>query len=80
MPRLLYRFHCLGGGDVVFDLNGRWLSSAREVRRHADRVARGLMQEAPRHDWTVWSVDVRDPAGRPVLRRAFTDIPEGRPT
>ncbi len=44
MPRRLYRFHCLGGGDAVFDLQGRWLSSIREIRQHADRVALGLME------------------------------------
>lgn len=74
MPRRLYRFHCLGGEDVVFDLTGRWLSSARDVRRHADRVALGLMDGAGWQDWTAWSVDVRDAAGRTVLRRAFTDV------
>ena len=74
MPRRLYRFHCVGGGDAVFDLSGRWLSSAREVRQHADRVALALMAGAGRHDWTVWTVDVRDVAGRPVLMRAFTDV------
>ena len=74
MPRRLYRFHCLGGGDAVFDLHGRWLSSVREVRQHADRVALGLMTGAGCQDWTVWTVDVRDAAGRPVLFRAFTAV------
>ncbi len=77
MPRRLYRFHCLGGGEAVFDLQGRWLSSVREVRRHADRVALGLMTGAGCADWTVWSVDVRDAAGRPVLLRAFTAVRVG---
>ena len=27
----------------MFDLQGRWLSSIREIRQHADRVALGLM-------------------------------------
>ncbi len=74
MPRRLYRFHCLGGGDAVFDLQGRWLSSIREVRQHADRVALGLMTGVGCQDWTVWTVDVRDAAGRPVLFRAFTAV------
>jgi hypothetical protein len=74
MPRRLYRFHCLGGGEAVFDLEGRWLSSIREVRQHADRVALGLMTGVGCEDWTVWSVDVRDAAGRPVLLRAFTAV------
>jgi len=74
MPRRLYRFHCLGGGEAVFDLQGRWLSSIREVRQHADRVALGLMTGLGCQDWTVWTVDVRDAAGRPVLFRAFTAV------
>ncbi|WP_425287563.1 DUF6894 family protein [Methylobacterium fujisawaense] len=77
MPRRLYRFHCLGGGDAVFDLQGRWLSSIREIRQHADRVALGLMDGVGCQDWTVWSVDVRDAAGRPVLLRAFTAVRVG---
>lgn len=74
MPRRLYRFHCLGDGDAVFDMQGRWLSSIREVRQQADRVALDLMTGAGCRDWTVWSVDVRDAAGRPVLMRAFTSV------
>lgn len=74
MPRRLYRFHCLGGGEAVFDLQGRWLSSIREVRQHADRVALGLMTGIGCQDWTLWTVDVRDAAGRPVLFRAFTAV------
>ena len=74
MPRRLYRFHCLGGGDAVFDLHGRWLSSIREVRQQADRVALDLMTGIGCQDWTMWSVDVRDAAGRPVLMRAFTSV------
>jgi hypothetical protein len=74
MPRRLYRFHCLGGGEAVFDLQGRWLSSIREVRQHADRVALGLMTGIGCQDWTAWTVDVRDAAGRPVLFRAFTAV------
>ena len=74
MPRGLYRFHCLGGGEAVFDLRGRWLSSLREVRQHADWVALELMTGIGCRDWTVWVVDVRDAAGRPVLFRAFTAV------
>lgn len=74
MPRRLYRFHCLGGGDAVFDMRGKWLSSIREVRQQADRVALDLMASAGCQDWTVWAVDVRDAAGRPVLMRAFTSV------
>ncbi|MCJ2138426.1 DUF6894 family protein [Methylobacterium sp. E-066] len=74
MPRRLYRFHCLGGGDAVFDRHGRWLSSIREVRRHADQVALELMTGDGCQDWTVWAVDVRDAAGRPVLMRGFTSV------
>jgi hypothetical protein len=74
MPRRLYRFRCLGGGEAVFDLQGRWLSSIREVRQHADRVALGLMTGVGCQDWTLWCVDVRDAAGRPVLFRAFTAV------
>jgi len=59
MPRRLYRFHCLGGGDAVFDLRGRWLSSIREVRQHADRVALGLMTGVGSQDWTVWAARSR---------------------
>nr|WP_245297813.1 hypothetical protein [Methylobacterium radiotolerans] len=58
----------------MFDLQGRWLSSIREIRQHADRVALVLMEGVGRQDWTVWSVDVRDAAGRPVLLRAFTAV------
>ncbi|MCJ2018664.1 hypothetical protein MKK84_14660 [Methylobacterium sp. E-065] len=58
----------------MFDLQGRWLSSIREVRQHADRVALGLMTGVGCNDWTVWTVDVRDAAGRPVLFRAFTAV------
>jgi hypothetical protein len=61
-----------GWGDAVFDLNGRWLSSSREVRQQADRVATDLMAGGGSRDWTVWIVDVRDAAGRSVLMRAFT--------
>lgn len=74
MPKRLYRFHCLGEGGAVFDMHGRWLSSIREIRQHADRVALGLMAAADCQDWSVWSVDVRDAAGRPVLWRAFTAV------
>ncbi|MGH1590692.1 DUF6894 family protein [Methylobacterium phyllosphaerae] len=74
MPRRLYRFHCLGGGDAVFDLQRRWLSSIREVRQHADQVALGLMTGVGSRDWTVWAVDVRDAAGRPVLFRPFAAV------
>ncbi|WP_407943277.1 DUF6894 family protein [Methylobacterium brachiatum] len=72
--RRLYRFHCLGGGDAVFDLCGRWLSSIREVRQQADRVALALMIGVSCQDWTMWFVDVRDAAGRLVLMRAFTVV------
>nr|WP_313900844.1 hypothetical protein [Methylobacterium sp. J-026] len=58
----------------MFDLQGRWLSSIREIRQHADRVALDLMTGAGCQDWTVWLVDVRDAAGRPVLFRAFTAV------
>lgn len=59
MTKGVYRFHCLGGGDAVFDAVGRRMASLAQVRAEADRVALALMERAET-DWTAWIVDVRD--------------------
>ncbi len=42
----VYRFHCLGGGDAVFDGTGRRMENLAQVRAEADRVALALMEMA----------------------------------
>ncbi|WHQ68616.1 DUF6894 family protein [Methylorubrum extorquens] len=69
-----YHFHCVGGGgDVVFDLSGRWVPRLRALGLQADRVAQAIMAGAPDTDWSDWLVDVHDACGRRVLVRAFED-------
>lgn len=76
MPAGLYRFHCVGEGDAVFDSVGCRLRTLTQVRAQADRVAIALMEQADA-EWTRWIVDVHDAKGRRVLARAFTDAKFG---
>jgi len=72
----LYRFHCIGADGAELDPYGCWMSSMAAVRAHADKVALMLMTSDDCSDWPTWIVDVRDPRGRRVLLRAFTEVRE----
>ena len=76
MPTRLYRFHCVGPEDAVFDLRGCRLPTLAQVRVQADRVALSLMAREDATDWTRWFVDVHDGKGRRVLVRGFTEVRE----
>lgn len=81
MPTRLYRFHCVGPEDAVFDQRGCRLPTLAQVRAQADRVALALMERGGSAEWTRWIVDVHDGRGRRVLIRAFVDArvrPEAR--
>ncbi|GJD35443.1 DUF6894 family protein [Methylobacterium aerolatum] len=80
MPTRLYRFHCVGPEDAVFDRRGCRLPTLAQVRSQADRVALALMERGGTADWTRWIVDVHDGTGRRVLIRAFADTRVGPET
>jgi hypothetical protein len=74
MPTPLYRFHCTNGFDLVADLQGRRLPTWALMRLHAERVAIDLMLGSARRDWSAWTVEIYDAAGRHVISKPFVDI------
>ena len=72
-PRL-YRFHCTDGHDLVVDRWGKRLATEIGVRRHAERVAAGLMLRGRQIDCYALRIDIYDATGRIVMRQVFTDM------
>lgn len=74
MPVERYRFHCTDGHDAVIDRSGRAIGRQILVKRHAERVARTMMEASDsRIDWSGWIVDVHDAQGRRALALPFAD-------
>ncbi|MCJ2009072.1 DUF6894 family protein [Methylobacterium sp. J-092] len=79
MPTPLYRFHCTDGHDLIADLQGKRLPTWALMRAHAARVALDLMLGGAPRDWSAWTVEIYDAAGRHVLSKPFTDVLDNRP-
>jgi hypothetical protein len=69
----LYHFHCASNRDAVFDTKGRWVHRVGDLPAEADKVARALMADGPKIDWSGWAVDVHDDKGRRALVRTFAE-------
>lgn len=67
-------FDCSNASRIIFDRSGHHVRDLGEMRDHAARLMRKLIDSPNDEDWRAWVMHVSDPEGEEVMEFPFSSL------